>query len=74
LRDASVETLDALEGLLKQLKSAPYQNSGYIEITAPLDDKKEARWKLEGIWGIDVNIQKAIKSYQSVEVIKEIAA
>lgn len=74
LRDASVETLDAIEGLLEQLKSAPFQNSGYIEITAPLDDKKEARWKLEGSWGIDMKIQKAIKSNQAVEVIKEIAA
>ncbi|RKQ71638.1 DNA polymerase III alpha subunit [Litorimonas taeanensis] len=74
LRNASIETLDALEKLLDQLKNAPYQNSGYIQITAPLDDKREASWKLHGAWGVDPKIQKAIKANQSVEIIKEIAA
>ncbi len=74
LRNATVETLDALEALLNQLKNAPYQNSGFIQITAPLDDSREAQWKLKGQWGVDVKIQKAIKANSSVEIIREIAA
>lgn len=74
LRNATVDTLNALEALLNQLKNAPYQNAGYIQITAPLDDAREAQWKLQGKWGVDVNIQKAIKANSSVEIIREIAA
>ncbi len=74
LRNATVETLDSLESLLEQLKAAPYQTSGFIEITAPLDDKREASWRLEGKWGLDVKIQKALKVNRAIEVIKEIAA
>jgi DNA polymerase-3 subunit alpha len=74
LRNANVETLDALQNLLEQLKNAPYQTSGFIRITAPLDDAREAQWKLKGSWGVDLKIQKAIKANQSVELIEEVAA
>lgn len=74
LRNATIETLDALEKLLAQLKNAPYQDSGFIRITAPLDGGREAQWKLNGSWGVDPKIQKAIKANQSVELIEEIAA
>ncbi len=74
LRNATVETLDGLEKLLAQLKNAPFQNAGFIQISAPLDDSREASWRLQGQWGVDINIQKAIKANRSVEIIKEIAA
>ncbi|CAM3624031.1 DNA polymerase III subunit alpha [Litorimonas haliclonae] len=74
LRNATAETLDSLETLLHQLKNAPYQNAGYIKITAPLDKTREASWKLAGSWGIDLKIQKAIRVNQAVEIIREIAA
>jgi len=74
LRNATVETLSSLESLLETLKSAPYKNSGFIRITAPLDSEREACWKLEGRFGVDPNIQKAIKSNSAIEIIKEVAA
>jgi len=74
LRQASIETLDELQRTLEGLQNSPYQMSGYIEIIAPIGDSREAAWRLEGKWGIDPAIRKAIKANSAVETIIEIAA
>lgn len=74
LRQASVETLDELHRTLESLKNTPYQMSGYIEIIAPIGEAREAAWRLEGKWGIDPSIRKALKANSAIETIAEIAA
>ncbi|WP_427450227.1 DNA polymerase III subunit alpha [Litorimonas sp. WD9-15] len=74
LRQASIETLDELQRTLEGLQNSPYQMSGYIEIIAPIGEMREAAWRLEGKWGIDPAIRKAIKANSAVETIVEIAA
>ena len=48
--------------------------SGYIELILPLNEKREAAWRLEGRWAIDPSVRKAIKANSAVETIAEIAA
>ena len=74
LRQANIETLDELQRTLESLKNTPYLMSGYIEIVAPIGETREAAWRLDGKWGIDPSIRKAIKANSSVETITEIAA
>jgi len=74
LRSATIETLDELEKTLETLKSAPAKTTGYVEIFAPLDGSREGHWRLSGRYGIDLDIQKAIKAHRAVELITEIAA
>jgi len=74
LRSATIETLDELEKTLETLKSAPAKTTGYVEIFAPLDGSREGHWRLSGRYGIDPEIQKAIKSHRAVELITEMAA
>lgn len=74
LRDASVESLSDLEALLIKLREAPHLNSGIIELSAPLSETREARWRLKGRWAIDPDTQKALKANRVIETISEIAA
>ena len=74
LRQANIETLDELQRTLESLKNTPYLMSGYIEIVAPIGETREAAWRLDGKWGIDPSIRKAIKANRAVETISEIAA
>ena len=74
LRQADIDTLDELQATLERLRSTPYQMSGYIELVLPLNDKREAAWRLDGRWAIDPSIRKAIKANSAVETISEIAA
>ena len=74
LRRSDVQTLDELKATLESLRNTPYQMSGYIELVLPLNDKREAAWRLEGRWAIDPSIRKAIKANSAVETIAEIAA
>ena len=74
LRKADIETLDELKATLETLKNSPYQMSGYIELILPLNEKREAAWRLDGSWAIDPSIRKAIKANSAVETISEIAA
>jgi DNA polymerase-3 subunit alpha len=74
LRKSDTETLDELQSTLERLRNSPYQMSGYIELILPLNDKREAAWRLEGHWAIDPSVRKAIKANSAVETIFEIAA
>ena len=74
LRQSDIETLDELKATLEQLRNSPYQMSGYIELVLPLNEKREAAWRLEGRWAIDPSVRKAIKANSAVETIAEIAA
>ena len=74
LRSASIESLDALEQMLESLRAAPSEQSGYIEIIAPLDAAREGQWRLPTRFGIDPSIQAALKASKMVEMIEEIAA
>ena len=74
LRQSDVETLDELKATLERLQNSPYQMSGYIELILPLNEKREAAWRLEGRWAIDPSVRKAIKANSAVETIAEIAA
>ena len=74
LRSATIETLDELQKTLETLKSAPSKSQGYVEILAPLEGSREGYWRLNGRFGIDSAIQKAIKANRFVELIEEIAA
>lgn len=74
LRRADIETLDELKATLESLRNTPYQMSGYIELIIPLNEKREAAWRLDGRWAIDPSIRKAIKANSAVETISEIAA
>jgi len=74
LRGATIEILDEFQKTLEALKSAPSVNQGYVEILAPLEGSREGYWRLNGHFGIDTAIQKAIKANRSVELIEEVAA
>jgi len=74
LRSATIETLDELQKTLETLKAAPSKTQGYVEILAPLEGSREGYWRLNGRYGIDTKIQKAIKANSAVELIEEIAA
>lgn len=74
LRQADIETLDELKATLESLRNTPYQMSGYIELILPLNETREAAWRLDGKWAIDPSIRKAIKANSAVETISEIAA
>ena len=74
LRQANIETLDELQAMLENLRAAPHQMTGYIEIIAPIGNAREAAWRLDGKWGIDPKIRKAIKANRAVETIQEIVA
>jgi hypothetical protein len=74
LRDSQVDTLDALETLLCKLRETPHLHAGIIELSAPLGDDREARWRLRGQWAIDPDVRKALKANGSIEMIEEIAA
>ncbi|WP_371397979.1 DNA polymerase III subunit alpha [Fretibacter rubidus] len=74
LRSATIESLDALEKALESLREAPSENSGYIEIVAPLDGAREGQWRLPNRFGIDPSIQAALKASKMIEMIEEIAA
>lgn len=74
LRQSDIETLDELKATLERLRNSPYQMSGYIELILPLNEKREAAWRLEGRWAIDPSVRKAIKANSAVETIAEIAA
>ena len=74
LRSASIESLDALEQVLESLRAAPSEQSGYIEIIAPLDSTREGQWRLPARFGIDLSIQAALKASKTVEMIEEILA
>ena len=74
LRQADSATLDELQSTLERLRNSPYQMSGYIELILPLNEKREAAWRLDGRWAIDPSIRKAIKANSAVETISEVAA
>ena len=74
LRQADIETLDELQRTLDNLQNTPYKMSGYIEIIVPIGEAREAAWRLDGKWGIDPAIRKAIKANRAVETIVEMAA
>ncbi len=74
LRNADIETLDELQATLLRLREAPHLHSGVIELSAPLTGAREAKWKLQGRWAIDPEIQKALKANRAIETIVEIAA
>ena len=74
LRQGDIETLDELKATLETLRNTPYQMSGYIELVLPLNEKREAAWRLDGRWAIDPSVRKAIKANSAVETIAEIAA
>jgi len=74
LRQADIETLDELQATLERLRSSPYQMSGFIELVLPLNDQREAAWRLDGRWAIDPSIRKALKANSAIEIISEVAA
>ena len=74
LRQSDIETLDELKATLERLRNSPYKMSGYIELILPLNEKREAAWRLDGRWAIDPSVRKAIKANSAVETIAEIAA
>ncbi|MEM7729718.1 MAG: DNA polymerase III subunit alpha [Pseudomonadota bacterium] len=74
LRNSEAETLDELETLLCKLRDTPHLHSGVIELAAPLEGDREARWLLKGHWAIDPDVRKALKANRSIETIEEIAA
>ena len=74
LRQGDIQALDELKAMLERLRDTPYQMSGYIELIIPLNEKREAAWRLDGRWAIDPSVRKAIKANSAVETIAEIAA
>lgn len=74
LRSASPETLDMFKDCLDGLENAPSKTMGYLDVILPLGPEREGHWRVKRRFGIDTDIQKAIKASRFVETIDEIAA
>lgn len=74
LRSGTPESLDLFQSCLEGLSEAPSKVMGFVDVVVPLGTGREGQWRLKGKFGIDPNIQKAIKASKNVETIDEIAA